>query len=105
MNRRGFLGAILAAAVAPAIIRVDSLMRVRPYGEPELYGSWMVQMLNELDQTIHMPLGQTIWARDIDLPQNVKVYSSLAEVERDFGMPRVSFRDRLLRRLNESRSH
>lgn len=28
MNRRGFLGAILAAAAAPAIVRGQSLMRV-----------------------------------------------------------------------------
>jgi hypothetical protein len=30
VNRRGFLGAILAAAAAPAIVRADSLMRVIP---------------------------------------------------------------------------
>lgn len=30
MNRRGFLGAILAAAAAPAIVRADSLMRIVP---------------------------------------------------------------------------
>lgn len=29
MNRRGFLGAILAAATAPAIVRIESLMPVR----------------------------------------------------------------------------
>lgn len=30
MDRRGFLGSILAAAVAPAIVRADSLMRMVP---------------------------------------------------------------------------
>lgn len=30
MNRRGFLQTILAACVAPAIVRADSLMRVIP---------------------------------------------------------------------------
>lgn len=30
MNRRGFLGAILASAVAPAIVRADALMRIVP---------------------------------------------------------------------------
>lgn len=30
MNRRGFLGSLLAAAVAPAIVRADSLMRIVP---------------------------------------------------------------------------
>lgn len=28
MNRRGFIGSILAACAAPAIVRADSLMRV-----------------------------------------------------------------------------
>lgn len=28
MNRRGFLGSILALAAAPAIVRADSLMRI-----------------------------------------------------------------------------
>lgn len=31
MNRRGFIGAILAAGVAPAIVRTDSLMRIIPH--------------------------------------------------------------------------
>lgn len=30
MNRRGFLGSIFAAGIAPAIVRVGSLMAVRP---------------------------------------------------------------------------
>ena len=30
MNRRGFLGSILALSAAPAIVRADSLMRVVP---------------------------------------------------------------------------
>lgn len=30
MNRRGFLGSILAVAIAPAIVRADSLMRIIP---------------------------------------------------------------------------
>lgn len=30
MNRRGFLGAILAAAASPAIVRADALMRIQP---------------------------------------------------------------------------
>lgn len=30
MNRRGFLGSILAACAAPAIVRADALMRVVP---------------------------------------------------------------------------
>ena len=29
MNRRGFLGGMIAAVAAPAIVRVDGLMRVR----------------------------------------------------------------------------
>jgi len=30
MDRRSFLGVILAAAIAPAIVRAESIMRVRP---------------------------------------------------------------------------
>lgn len=30
MNRRGFLGSILTACAAPAIVRADSLMRIVP---------------------------------------------------------------------------
>ena len=30
MNRRGFLGSIIAACAAPAIVRADALMRVVP---------------------------------------------------------------------------
>ena len=30
MDRRGFIGSILAACAAPAIVRADSLMRVMP---------------------------------------------------------------------------
>ena len=30
MNRRGFIGSILALGVAPAIVRADSLMRIVP---------------------------------------------------------------------------
>ena len=32
MNRRGFLGGILALGAAPAIVRADSLMRIVPRG-------------------------------------------------------------------------
>jgi hypothetical protein len=34
MDRRGFLGAILAAAAAPAVVRASSLMRVAAIVEP-----------------------------------------------------------------------
>lgn len=37
MNRRGFLGAILAAGVAPAIVRSGSLMRVFARAESGLF--------------------------------------------------------------------
>lgn len=30
MNRRGFLGAMLAACAAPAIVRAESIMRIAP---------------------------------------------------------------------------
>lgn len=36
MNRRGFLSSILIAGAAPAIVRVDALMRVRQRDETVL---------------------------------------------------------------------
>lgn len=44
MDRRGFLGAILAAAAAPAIVRADSLMRIVPR-ETTLLIPTLVQMI------------------------------------------------------------
>ena len=40
MNRRGFLGSILALGVAPAIVRADSLMRVVPREMVMLTAGW-----------------------------------------------------------------
>ena len=50
MNRRSFLGSILAAAVAPAIVRADSLMRIVPR-ETVLIDPWFdnVKMLGHFD--------------------------------------------------------
>lgn len=36
MDRRGFLGSILALGAAPAIVRADSLMRIIPLDAPIL---------------------------------------------------------------------
>lgn len=43
MNRRGFLGSILALGVAPAIVRADSLMRIVPreLGIYTASGTWI----------------------------------------------------------------
>lgn len=37
MNRRGFLGSVLALGAAPAIVRADSLMRIVPRDASFLY--------------------------------------------------------------------
>ncbi len=47
MDRRGFLGSILALGAAPAIVRADSLMRIVPRGEFVLY-----QYQEEIARTI-----------------------------------------------------
>lgn len=63
MNRRGFLGAILASAVAPAIVRADALMRIVPrettlavfhpniftFRVPEIGDAWMCNGFVGLD--------------------------------------------------------
>ena len=42
MNRRGFLGSILALGAAPAIVRADSLMRIVPLDTSVLFGAYDV---------------------------------------------------------------
>jgi hypothetical protein len=39
MNRRGFIGSILALGAAPAIVRADSLMRIIPRETSLPYGT------------------------------------------------------------------
>lgn len=41
MNRRGFLGSILAAAAAPAIVRAESLMRIIVPSDEIILPGWM----------------------------------------------------------------
>ncbi len=61
MSRRGFLGMILAAAVAPAIVRASSLMKVVPrarYAVPEVC-YWVDAdgaLLGPLDELVPCPL-------------------------------------------------
>lgn len=56
MNRRGFIGAILAAAMAPAVVRADSLMRIVPRdaliigGQGVLAGEDMLSFIREQTQ-------------------------------------------------------
>lgn len=49
MNRRSFLGAILAAAAAPAIVRADSLMRILPRETTVLAGEGVQFYESSLD--------------------------------------------------------
>lgn len=51
MNRRGFLGAILAAAAAPAVLSACNVMRVRP-----------IYHLGELDTSPFLP---EIWTQQL----------------------------------------
>jgi hypothetical protein len=47
MNRRGFLGSVLALAVAPAIVRASSLMKLAPEFE-EIESGLIVPKGNQL---------------------------------------------------------
>lgn len=56
MNRRGFLGSILALGAAPAIVRADSLMRIVPVQSTILLpGAWreLSQYDIRVDAMIH----------------------------------------------------
>ena len=70
INRRGFLGAILAAAAAPAIVKAGSLMRIDPrivrFGYAENLSRSMRQMALTIedfaitDQALNVGLGEKI---------------------------------------------
>lgn len=79
MNRRGFLGAILVAGVAPAIMRADALMRVIPrrtlvynLGDLELDGELLRYGTDErievyrLAGCIRLPTGSPLGAEEYD---------------------------------------
>jgi hypothetical protein len=59
MNRRSFLGSILALGAAPAIVRADALMRVVPRSAPIIvgcdFGAFTSEALYLLDKggTLH----------------------------------------------------
>lgn len=71
MNRRGFLGSILAAAVAPAIVRADSLMRIVPRDT----------LFLDADMTL-LPYQQEIFGRLFKLPlAAVSAMCSMDEID------------------------
>jgi polygalacturonase len=49
MDRRGFLGSMLAACAAPAIVRADSLMRVIPISTIVIPAKTIMGMVNVRD--------------------------------------------------------
>ena len=61
MNRRGFLGSILALGAAPAIVRADSLMRIVPRGTSLVTGAAI--STREMRWIIESTPGGEDWAR------------------------------------------
>jgi hypothetical protein len=53
MDRRGFIGAILATACAPAIVRAESLMRIRPIVMPTLSETFLITGIAGGEVSIH----------------------------------------------------
>ncbi len=96
MNRRGFIGSILALGVAPAIVRADSLMRLVPrdttllrytYGasfpvREFVYGNVLVHGVgNLLEMTVTSSIGEgqnyaTIQDWERDIPNIVKRFKT-----------------------------
>ncbi len=55
MNRRGFLGSIIALGAAPAIVRADALMRIVPRDASVLR---VVDSVQFYESTIYLPAGE-----------------------------------------------
>ena len=77
MNRRGFLGAMLAACAAPAIVRADSLMRIIPMDVPVIeVPSGMVMMQEACGEDIPEWMAQQLGER-VQLVREMVLYGSL----------------------------
>ena len=77
MNRRGFLGAMLAACAAPAIVRADSLMRIIPMDAPVVgLTSGMVMMQEAFGADIQEMVEQQLGER-MQLVREMVLYGSL----------------------------
>lgn len=111
MNRRSFLGAIIASATAPAIVRADSLMRIVPretlvlgandftvefWARPGIVNVFIEQEVDIIEvQTIGAPVRDlltTAWrysAADLqlELPPTIKHPRALRMDGRDVPMP------------------
>jgi hypothetical protein len=82
MDRRGFLGSILLAAVAPAIVRADSLMRIVPLDTAVVLPSAAQSMLAELEAADAFAAGLQLreWSQyDIDRMVTLTRYDVHAE--------------------------
>lgn len=58
MNRRGFLGAMLAACAAPAIVRAGSLMRINPAIVPDDRVVIITQYGTDIGHMVEEALGE-----------------------------------------------
>lgn len=89
MNRRSFLGSILAAAVAPAIVRADSLMRIVPRDTLVLGGFDATQMMwatmgtarVSIEQSVEMISTSTIGQACAEIMTGLRRYAAELELE------------------------
>lgn len=95
MDRRGFLGSILALAAAPAIVRADSLMRIVPTetlvisgcADPALNGEYVVNLRNAAWISLC-----EYWGRTIDgavFRALMHDHEVIEFQQRDYGNPNV----------------
>lgn len=74
MNRRGFMGSILALGAAPAIVRADALMRVRPRddgilanaGTPVFFQMQSIDAFSPPQLLLCHPEKDGFWVRAVD---------------------------------------
>lgn len=70
ITRRGFLGSILASAVAPAIVRADSLMRIIPIDTTILSEDNILYLINKTvdNARLHiLPTTLYAWVKEKDI--------------------------------------
>lgn len=107
MNRRGFLASMLALAAAPAIVRAQSIMPIRPLVRPTLaetmaiqgltwsstsFDPWMIVLYDAAGKAVEMPFdAQPLWNGDgIDIITHTRDLTWVAD--RDATVTRIACR-------------
>jgi hypothetical protein len=98
VDRRGFLGSILAACAAPAIVRADSLMRIVPTDTLVAFGTHTIEA--EYDEfVVTSCVGNRLLTIDMIVAEALRIAHDKAafigQVNREYSLDELRVGDRI----------